>query len=75
MFNKTELKINCFRAKLEANGQGYIINEVYGIHDSLAEDSTKECAICLTERINTVIQPCRHMILCNVCCEDMRIRA
>jgi hypothetical protein len=32
----------------------------------------KECAICLTEKIDTMIIPCKHMCLCRGCCDDLR---
>jgi hypothetical protein len=35
----------------------------------------KDCSICLTDKINTVILPCKHMCVCNVCCEDLRTKA
>lgn len=34
----------------------------------------KECAICLTERVDTMIIPCKHMCLCKACCSDLRFR-
>ena len=35
----------------------------------------KECAICLTEKIDTMIIACKHMCLCQNCCSDLRFRA
>ena len=35
----------------------------------------KECAICLTNRVDTIVLPCKHMCSCSSCCEDLRKRA
>jgi len=35
----------------------------------------KDCSICLSERIDTIILPCKHMCVCITCCEDLRVRA
>ena len=33
------------------------------------------CAICLTNEINTIILPCNHMCICNECCEDLKTKS
>jgi hypothetical protein len=35
----------------------------------------KDCAICLTNKVNTIVLPCKHMCCCSLCCEDLRKRA
>ena len=30
-------------------------------------DTDKECVICFSEKIDTIIMPCRHMCLCISC--------
>lgn len=33
------------------------------------------CAICLTNEINTIILPCYHMCICSLCCEDLKTKS
>ncbi|CAK82624.1 unnamed protein product (macronuclear) [Paramecium tetraurelia] len=53
------------------------VEEIYGINDSNLIGSMKhdqddgECIICLSEKINTIIMPCRHMCLCGNCAKQI----
>lgn len=83
---QNHLHLTCLKQKMEVhslldyfqcNGKGYVTTDVFGIHESCLsnqEANKKECVVCLTETINTMIIPCKHMCLCEACCEDMRAR-
>ena len=51
------------------NNQRYKVLSVY-IHQ---EDQRRKCMYCKTEEVNTVIEPCRHVVLCNTCAKIQRI--
>ena len=34
----------------------------------------KECTICFTNKVDTVVLPCKHMCLCSDCAKDLRDR-
>ncbi|KAM3143542.1 hypothetical protein pb186bvf_004304 [Paramecium bursaria] len=77
-FNKTSRIINVqnLLTRVKKNGQTFDIKDVFGINDSVVsqkEDSKKEpCRVCLTNIVDTMIIPCRHVILCLECCESMQ---
>ncbi len=35
------------------------------------DDTLKECIICFTDKIDTVIMPCRHMCICMECAKSL----
>lgn len=39
------------------------------------EDNGSECVICLVEAKDTLILPCRHLCLCNMCADSLRYQA
>lgn len=56
----------------------YLIGTLFGIQNTpfhpkwdpnLTED--KECVICISNFINTVLLPCRHMCTCHVCSDHI----
>ncbi|CAD8123305.1 unnamed protein product [Paramecium sonneborni] len=67
----------CIISKLRVNGQEFLTKDVYGMNESVLgkkNDSEKEpCRICLTNIIDTMIQPCQHVILCQECCQNLRM--
>jgi len=71
--NTYQIKIS--REKMEWNGESYDVNEIYGINSSefgksevaRMDDSEKECVVCLSDKRDTIILPCRHMCLCVNC--------
>ncbi|KAL4475543.1 hypothetical protein ABPG72_009232 [Tetrahymena utriculariae] len=70
---------------LELNNESYEISEIYGVentdlvHQEAAEqkqanmdDCNKECIICMTDLIDTVIMPCKHMCICVECAKTFQ---
>lgn len=52
------------------------INEIYGIDNSVVmkgglQQTAEECTICISESIDTIIMPCRHMCICNECAKKI----
>jgi len=66
------------KQKLQVNGTSYILDDIYGIADSDLSGKTnvegKECTICFTNKVDTVVLPCKHMCLCLDCAKDLRAR-
>jgi len=64
------------KQKLEINKRSFVLDDVFGISSSGLKDynavDSKECAICLTSRIDTVVLPCKHMCLCFECAQNLR---
>lgn len=51
-------------------GQACLVSEVYGINDSALNAQVSEdklCLICYSDKIDTIILPCRHMCVCSEC--------
>ncbi|CAD8049940.1 unnamed protein product [Paramecium sonneborni] len=66
------------RQKYQHAQQGaYEVQEIYGINDTNLVGSMKhdendgDCIICLSEKIDTIIMPCRHMCLCGNCAKQI----
>lgn len=75
-----QLIVKVKRQKMEWNGQAYEIQEIFGIDSSDLEskkaqatmaDTNKECSVCLNDKIDTIILPCRHMCLCVGCANEL----
>jgi len=71
-----EAKILSQSVKLPENSDNalapcYSMFEVYGA-DPSESGIGAECAICMSERRDTAVLPCRHMCLCSGCAETMR---
>lgn len=68
-----EAKIFSQSVKLPENSMApcYSMFEVYGADPSEGGIGA-ECAICMSERRDTAVLPCRHMCLCSGCAETMR---
>jgi hypothetical protein len=75
-----QIVVKVKRQKMEWNNQAYEIQEIYGIDSSDLEskraratmaDTNKECSVCLSEKIDTIILPCRHMCLCVNCAKEL----
>jgi len=65
------------KQKLEVNNASYILDDIFGIANSgLNADAKQEndCPICLTNKIDTIVLPCKHMCLCSDCAKDLSDR-
>jgi hypothetical protein len=67
------LMLDICRHKVEIAGDAFFLFDVYGL-DSLAattplrHDSVEQfCKICMTNVLDMIVLPCRHMCLCNQC--------
>lgn len=36
------------------------------------DDTNKDCVVCFSEKIDTIIMPCRHMCLCITCANALQ---
>lgn len=41
-------------------------------HKLRVSDTDKECVVCFSEKIDTIIMPCRHMCLCIACASSLQ---
>ncbi|KAM3142869.1 ubiquitin-protein transferase activity protein [Paramecium bursaria] len=71
-------QLKLVKESLVYEGKLYEIGELFGIKNTplnpqwnpnTVED--KECVICFSTIINTIILPCKHMCLCNVCADHI----
>ena len=69
----------CVKQKIWVNGSSYELQEIYGIteldnggvSDGVSANDL-ECVICLTERRDTTVLPCRHLCMCAECAHHLR---
>lgn len=77
-YNGSTYESKFLKQKFEVHGVAYIIDDIYGIANSdlnaNANMEGKDCTICLTNKINTVVLPCKHMCLCLECATDLKER-
>lgn len=74
------------KQRFKQGNTGYQIQEIYGLNVSAVgqqpnndkgennggnEDDKRRCVVCLTNRNDTFIMPCRHMCICFVCANAM----
>lgn len=67
------------RQKMELDGSAFEVNEIWGIDNSdlggnkgaTIDDTNKECSVCLSEKIDTIVMPCLHMCLCGACATEL----
>jgi len=56
--------------KIKYKDKVYVTKDIFGLeYESLLED----CAICLSERKDTVILPCRHLCVCHSCAQVLKL--
>lgn len=67
-------EVKTLQQKVLYQGFIYVVYDIYGIEQSLAE-AAEECVICLTEPRDTVVIPCRHMCVCHQCAQVLRYQA
>lgn len=61
---------------LDIYGQPFkMTNGLGDEEESFKSEVNRECIICLSERRDTIVLPCRHMCLCAECAEALRARA
>ena len=57
---------------LERENERMELYDVYGITEG--EIKGKECVICMTDDKNTMMLPCRHLIVCSRCSGEVTAR-
>lgn len=76
------------KQKAMVDGFCVMIQEIYGIENKVKEQQTNEavdddaddtstvseCVICMSELRDTIMLPCRHLCLCNLCADAMRTK-
>ncbi|CRG94354.1 RING zinc finger protein, putative [Plasmodium gallinaceum] len=75
-------KIVLYRQKIQFGNRSFEVQEIFGIEKSNEAQtdpvnnflSGRECVICLSEERDTAILPCRHMCLCNLCANIVRMQ-
>jgi hypothetical protein len=79
IFSKKEaggLKVKVSKQKIHRNGRSYELDIVYGYDkeqsSTAALEEHSECVICMTDKPDTAIIPCRHLCLCANCAGMMR---
>jgi len=72
--NKYKLNIRLKNTKIVVDGhdKAYDVQEIYGIASSNSAEDDNECVVCMVERRDTTVMPCRHMCLCHECAETLR---
>eukprot|EP00347_Sterkiella_histriomuscorum_P008347 403345449 len=56
------------KQRMIINSHIYDLTEAYGIGSNRTDEvNSTECVICLTNRKNTLTQPCKHVSLCDSC--------
>ncbi|CAD8167971.1 unnamed protein product [Paramecium pentaurelia] len=69
--NQNEIQLQTFEIKMQKNGKAFSVRDVYGGQ----KDQDKDCVICLSNKVNTLILPCKHMSLCQTCCQGLKERS
>lgn len=76
--NNGSFQVKVLKQILWAENVRYELQEIYGIANSDetevgadAEDTGKECVICMTEPRDTTVLPCRHMCMCSECAKAL----
>ena len=52
--------------------ESMIVNSITSTYAFISKSEEKVCLICYTEKINTIVIPCKHMCLCMECAELLR---
>jgi len=68
--------VKFLKQKFHFKGRTY---ELLNVFDNAEESKTqvenredKECAVCLTNKIDTFVLPCNHLCLCSSCAKDLK---
>ncbi|XP_066366310.1 probable E3 ubiquitin-protein ligase LUL3 [Miscanthus floridulus] len=80
--HNNDLQVKVVKQILWIDGMRYELQEIFGmvnstesdVADADADDTGKECVICLTEPRDTAVMPCRHLCLCSECAKTLRFQ-
>lgn len=66
-------KVKLLQQRLYAHQRYFVLHEMFGVQrQHLRDEETPECVVCMTDRKNTAVLPCRHMCLCGSCANIVR---
>lgn len=66
-------KAKLLQQRLYAHDRYFVLHELFGVQrQPHPDDESSECVICMTDRKNTTVLPCRHMCLCGACANIVR---
>ncbi|OAF67975.1 Mahogunin RING finger protein 1 [Intoshia linei] len=74
-FIRNTFMIHCVRQKQVIGKFVYFLSDIYGTEKNSDDDTSQECVICMTEKRDTIILPCRHLCLCEECAEAIRYQS
>lgn len=73
-------KVKVNKQKIWVAGVSYELQEIYGMESAQGSatmgdlDDGSECVICMVNRRDTTVLPCRHMCMCSECANLLRHR-
>jgi hypothetical protein len=75
--------VEVVRQKIQVGNASYELQEIYGVVDRPGADASggddadsgAECVICMTERKDITVLPCRHMCMCANCARALRLQS
>ena len=66
-------KPKLLQQRLYTQGRYFILHEFFGVQrQNHPDEESSECVVCMTDRRNTAVLPCRHMCLCTNCANIVR---
>jgi Zinc finger, C3HC4 type (RING finger) len=66
--NKQTLILKVMKQAVSYQGKVQVLMDIYG---TAGNNEENVCTICMCEKQNTMILPCRHLCLCNYCAEQL----
>jgi len=64
--------IRVIKQTLENNQECIKLFDVFGVNEN--DIKGKECVICMTELKDTILLPCRHLVVCKKCSVEVALR-
>ncbi|CAD8157345.1 unnamed protein product [Paramecium pentaurelia] len=69
--NQNDIQLETLEIKIQKNDKAYTVRDIYGGQ----KDYNKNYVICLINKVNKLILPCKHMSLCQTCCQGLKERS
>eukprot|EP01017_Pseudomicrothorax_dubius_P021170 TRINITY_DN22874_c0_g1_i2.p1 TRINITY_DN22874_c0_g1~~TRINITY_DN22874_c0_g1_i2.p1 ORF type:complete len:312 (+),score=71.23 TRINITY_DN22874_c0_g1_i2:59-937(+) len=76
-----EIQVEIVRQKIDLDKSSFQVEEIFGINNAVLNkhapeeaknEIEKECVVCYSEKIDSVIMPCRHFVLCSTCATNVK---